>query len=262
MEIDRNQTSVQIHKRIFENVLTLGLKHKFKSLDEFEDKWYRDANNQPFVLFPHPSIDEPDEAINGCPYPNVWIRHNPESGELEYGMAFWSVPSVDERFINFSHSKNEIQKTRVVSILKGLPDSWLFRVYKRKRHGQEDIVYENKCNMMGQNEIMKVISDVIDWRTQWKKESTERGNWTTPAINLMRGTSNPIESDQRIKDLFNIFDEIVDMTPSKKIKEESKSAKKELQSKIDNLTKNLEKSQYKSQIQLRLKSLQKELEEI
>jgi len=128
----------------------------------------------------------------------------------------------------------------MVSILKGLPDSWLFRVYKRKRHGQEDIVYENKCNMMGQNEIMEVISDVIDWRTQWKKESTERGNWTTPAINLMRGTSNPIESDQRIKDLFNIFDEIVDMTPSKKIKEESKTAKKELQSKIDNLTKNLE----------------------
>lgn len=155
MDIDRNQGSIGIHKGIFTGVLALGLKHKFKPIDEFETKWYRDANDGPFILFPHPSIDDPDDAINGCPYPNVWIRHDPESGELEYGIAFWSVPSVDQRFVNFSHNKNENQKARVLGILKGLPDAWRFRVYKKKRYGHDEIVYENTCNKMGQDEILK-----------------------------------------------------------------------------------------------------------
>ena len=254
MEIDRNLGSLDIHKSIFEKVLALGLKRKFKPLDQFEDKWYRDAKDGPFVLFPHPSIYEPDDAINGCPYPNAWIRHNPDSGELEYGIAFWSVASVDQRFMNFAHNRNEYEKSRVLAILKGLPDTWLFRANKKKRSGHVEVVYENKCNLMGQDEIMKVISDVLAWRAQWKKEAIV-------TIELMRGSSVPADSDQSIRDLFDIFDEIAGMTPLKQIKEESKAAKKSIQAQIDNLNRNLETSHYKPQIQSRLKLLQRELED-
>lgn len=52
------------------------------------------------------------------------------------------------------------------------------------------------------------------------------------------------------------------MTPSKKIKEDARKQKKEIQAKIDNLTRNLEKSQYKAQIEARIKSLRDELGEI
>jgi hypothetical protein len=262
MDIDRNQSPLETHRSIFEQVRTLGLKHKFKPLDEFDIMWYREAKEEPFVLFPHPSLDGPDEAIKDCAYPNVWIRHNAKSGDLEYAIAFWSAPSVDQRFANFAQNKNENQKARVLSMLNGLSDDWLFQVYKKKRHGDDEIVYENKCNLMGQEEVMKVISDVSAWRAQWKKDAAERGNWTIPAINFMKGSSSPQDSDQRIKDLFNAFDQIAEMAPSKQIKEDSKAAKKELQAKIDNLSRNLEKSKYKTEIESRLKTLKLELEQI
>lgn len=254
MEIDGNSGSLEIHKSIFEKVLALGLKRKFKPIEHFEDRWYRDSEDGPFILFPHPSITDPEEAISGCPYPNVWIRHTPGNGELEYGIAFWSAQSVEQRFVNFAHNRNGNQKARLLAILKGLPDTWLFRVYKKKKKGQGEVVYENKCNLMGQDEIMKLVSDIQVWRTQWKKEAI-------PAIDLMRGTSSPADSDQSLRDLFSIFDEIVDMTPLKQINQESKAAKKSIQTQIDNLTRNLETSQYQSQIQSRLKSLRRELEE-
>ena len=254
MEIDVNQGSLEIHKSIFEKVLALGLKRKFKPIEHFEDRWYRESDDGPFILFPHPSITDPDEAISGCAYPNVWIRHIPATGELEYGIAYWSAPSVEQRFVNFAHPRNWNHKDRLLAILKGLPDTWLFRIYKKKKKGPDESVYENKCNLMGQEEILKAISDVQNWRTQWKKEAV-------PAIHLMRGIATTADSDQNLRDLFTIFDELVEMTTLKQIKDESKAAMKSLQAQIDNLNKNLETSQYKPQIQSRLKSLRMELAE-
>jgi hypothetical protein len=262
MNIDRNLPPIEIHQAIYDHLLTLGLKHRFKMREEFEEKWYRDADDGPFMLIPHPSIDDPEKAIGNCPYPNVWIRHDPGTGNLEYGIAYWSAASIDQRFANFSHNLGDLQKTRVLSLLKGLPDSWLFRVYKRKKRGEKEIVFENSCNKLGQEEITKAVSDVLAWRAQWKKETTERGDWNIPAIDLMRGVSAPEESDQRIAELFNVFGELADMAPTKTILEDLKKTKKDLQAKIGNLAKNLETSNYKKEIESRLRGLRQELEQL
>ena len=256
MEIDLNLDSSEIHKRIFDHVRTLGVKRRFKPVDEFEEKWFQsgDADKLPFILIPHSSFDASAAALSG-PYPNVWIRYDAVNGNLEYGLAFWSASAVDERFANFAQDRYGNQKSRVLSILKALPDGWTFRVEKKKKHGPDEIAFESKCNAMGEAEILKVIADIPAWRLQWKKEATL-------AINLMCGSSKPADSDHRLIELFNAFDEIAEMTPSKRIKVESKAARKEIQAKIDNLSKNLEKSQYKSEIQSRLRALLQELEAV
>jgi hypothetical protein len=261
MKIDRNQTPLEIHKAIYEQVLALGLKHRFKTIENLEDKWYRDAKDGPFILFPHTSIDDPEKALGNCPYPNAWIRHIPETGELEYGIAFWSVASIDQRFANFSHARNEEQRSRVLGLLKGLPDAWQFEVRKRKKSGAGEIVYGNACNKMGQDEFTKAVSDVLAWRAQWKKEG-ERGDLASPAINLIRGQSAPEDSDQRIAELFAAYDELVEMAPTKILADDLKKSKKDLETKIGNLTRNLETSSYKKEIESRLKGLRQELEQL
>jgi hypothetical protein len=261
MKVDRNQSPLEIHKAIYDQVLALGLKHRFKNRDDFEDKWYRESNEGPFILFPHSSIDDPEKAVGNCPYPNAWIRHLPETGQLEYGIAFWSVASIDQRFANFSHARNEEQRSRVLGLLKGLPDGWLFQVTKRKKSGAGEIVYENACNKMGQEEFTKAVSDVLAWRAQWKKDA-ERGDTAAPAINLIRGLSVPEESDQRIAELFAAYDGLVEMAPTKTLTDDLKKSKKELETKIGNLTKNLETSNYKKEIETRLKGLRQELEQL
>jgi hypothetical protein len=261
MIIDRNRSPLEIHESIYDQVLSLGLKHRFKTRENFEDKWYREGNEGPYILFPHTSIDDPEKALGNCPYPNAWIRHLPATGELEYGIAFWSVASIDQRFANFSHARNEEQRSRVLSLLKGLPDGWLFQVCKRKKAGAGEIVYENPCNKMGQDEFTKTVADVLAWRTQWKKEA-ERGDTAVPAINLMRGQSMPEESDQRIAALFAAYDELVEMAPVKTLADDLKKSKKDLETKIGNLTKNLQSSNYKKEIETRLKGLRQELEQL
>jgi hypothetical protein len=164
--------------------------------------------------------------------------------------------------VNFSHNRNEEQRLRVFSILKELPGNWLFRVYKKKKHGEDEIVYENLCNKMGQEEFTKAVSDVLAWRIQWKKETTERGDWNIPAIQLMWGSSTPEEADKRIVELFSTFDELAEMTPTKSILEDMKKSKKEILAKIDNLAKNFETSSYKREIETRLKGLRQELEQL
>lgn len=238
----------------------MGLSYKFKPIFEFESKWYRDAQDGAFILYPHPTINDPNNAINGCPYPNVWIRHNPDQNQLEFGIAFWSVPSVDQRFVNFAHNKNEKQKDKALAILKSLPENWLFRVYKKKRFGKDEIVYENQCKKIDSKELISIISKILEWRIQWKDEASEAGNWTTPAINFMRGAANPNESNALIKSLFTVYDEIIEMTPSKIINEETSKTRKELNEKLINLHKNREASKFKDAIDARIKAIQDELE--
>jgi hypothetical protein len=262
MVIDRNLSPIEVHKAIYNHVRTLGIKHRFRLSDDVDEKWYRDSNEGPFLLFPHASIDDPEKAINTSPYPNIWIRHNPESGELEYGIAFWSAAAVDERFVNFTHNTNENQRQRVLSILKGLPDNWQFRVYKKKKQVSGEVVFESLCNKMGEAELTKVVSDVLAWRVQWKKESTERGNVTTPAIHFMRCVSSPEDADKRLSEMFAVFDELTEMTPSKLILDDLKKLKKEMAAKVVNLTENLETSSYKREIESRLKNLRVEQEQV
>lgn len=261
MKIDRNQSPLEIHKAIYDQVLALGLKHRFKTRDDFEDKWYQDAKEGPFILFPHSSVDDPEKALGNCPYPNAWIKHLPETGELEYGIAFWSAASIDQRFANFSHARNEEQRSRVLALLKGLPDGWRFEVCKKRKSGAGEIVYENACNKMGQDEFTKAVSDVQAWRAQWKKEG-ERGDVAAPAINLIRGVSAPEESDPRIAELFNAYAELTEMAPTKILADDLKKSKKDLEAKIGNLTRNLETSSYKREIETRLKGLRQELEQL
>jgi hypothetical protein len=74
------------------------------------------------------------------------------------------------------------------------------------------------------------------------------------------GASAPGDSDKRIAELFEAFDELVGMTPTRMILEDLKKSKKEVQAKIDNLAGNLETSSYKREIESRLRDLRREFE--
>jgi hypothetical protein len=262
MKISRGVDHKSILRSIYEQILELKIDFPFKPLSEFDSKWYRVGNNGPFILFPHPSIDDPLDAINGCEYPNVWISYDEEHNKLGFGLAFWSVPSVDQRFVSLASNRNEKQKDRALKILKHLPDDWQFYVYKRKRFGTDDVAYQSACNKIDSTELLKIISSILEWRVEWKKETSDPGSWITPAVNFMRGLADPDDSDQRIIDLFEAFDQILNMLPSKIIKAESNKKRAELQDKILNLQKNLVNSKFKESIELRIALLKKELDSI
>jgi len=251
-----------ILREIYENILSQDIPFPLKPISEFETKWRREGKDGRFILIPNPTIGDPFQAMNNCEYPNVWISFDMQDRQIQMGISFWSVSSVDQRFLNFSSRRNEEQRGVITAILLGLADYWDFTIYKKKRYEADSVVFEARCNQIDGQMLSSIIGKIIEWRELWKQEAAIKGNWVVPAVTFMSGKFPPSEADSKILNIFSVFSQICEMTPSRVIQSEASTKKDEIQGKIDQLKENLVKSKFVDAINERIKILQEDLSKI
>lgn len=190
--------------------------------------------NQPWMMI-SPQGKDAEYMKNESENPNVWFRLNEDS--ITMGLGFNQVAKVD-KFKRVMNDLNQDAREELERALDNLGQDWNVTVEQRwKSYFQgEQKLREGYNQEFEIEEVRKNIEDVVDMVNEWREEGKRRAenddvSEEKPVVNMPRTTFEKSEEEfrKRLKEIFPVYEAVVDVKTKSQIKKETREMEKRLE---------------------------------